>query len=221
MKLYYHPASTTCRPVMLLLAETGIACDLELVDMYTGAHHQPPYLAINPNGLVPLLEDGDFRLSESAAILKYISDKSGTGYFSADLKARARINERLDWFNTQFARDIVYGYVYPQLLPHHHRGAIQQATLDWGLARVARWLPVLNDHLLADGPYLCGAQMSIADLQGAVFMHVALSTGGSLAPYPRVEAWMARLKALPSWAGVHQAFDGWIASLDRSTLQGF
>jgi glutathione S-transferase len=70
MKLYYHPVSTVCRPIMLFAADSGIALDYELVDLMTGEHMQDRYAAINPSRLVPTLEDGDFRMTESSAILK-------------------------------------------------------------------------------------------------------------------------------------------------------
>ena len=57
MKLYYHPASTTSRPLVLFAAESGIALDLQVVDLFSGEHYQPPYEAINPNHLIPVLED--------------------------------------------------------------------------------------------------------------------------------------------------------------------
>lgn len=78
MKLYYHPASTTSRPIMTFVAEAGIEIDMQVVDLFTGEHFQPAYDAINPNHLVPVLEDGSFRLTESSAILKYLAEKSGS-----------------------------------------------------------------------------------------------------------------------------------------------
>src|ERR1700726_4515696 len=71
MKLYMHPVSTACRPVMLFIAENGIKCDEEVVDILKGAHYQEPYASLNPNQLVPMLEDGDLRLTEGSAILKF------------------------------------------------------------------------------------------------------------------------------------------------------
>ena len=93
MKLYYHPISTTCRPIMLFAAEAGIALDYEFVDLFTGAHYKPEYEAINPSKQVPVLEDGDLVLTESSAILKYVADKVGSPAYPKDLKARARVNE--------------------------------------------------------------------------------------------------------------------------------
>ena len=75
MKLYMHPASITSRIVRLYIAEKGLEVDEEVVDLFTGAHHQEPFISINPNRLVPVLEDGDFRLTESAAILIYLAEQ--------------------------------------------------------------------------------------------------------------------------------------------------
>jgi len=91
MKLYYHPASTVSRMVMLFAAEEGIALDYEVVDLMSGAHHQPAYKAVNPNALVPVLDDDGFVLTESAAILRYLAGKTGSRAYPADLKARARV----------------------------------------------------------------------------------------------------------------------------------
>ena len=106
MKLYYHPVSTTSRPVMLLAADENIALDYELVDLFTGAHQQPAFGAINPSRQVPVLEDDGFRMSESSAILKYLADKAGSAAYPRDLQRRARINECMDWFNTGLYRDL-------------------------------------------------------------------------------------------------------------------
>ena len=71
MKLYMHPVSTTSRPVMQFIADNDIAADMQVVDILKGEHYEPAYSKINPNDLIPMLEDGDFRLTESAAILRY------------------------------------------------------------------------------------------------------------------------------------------------------
>jgi glutathione S-transferase len=100
MKLYMHPVSTATRPVRLLIAENGIKCDEEMVDILKGTHYQQPYASLNPNRMVPMLEDGDFRLTESSAILKYLADKYDLPSYPKDLKKRAKVNEVMDWLNT-------------------------------------------------------------------------------------------------------------------------
>jgi glutathione S-transferase len=138
MKLYYHPASTTSRPLMLFAAENGIKMDMQVVDLFTGEHYQPPFAeGVNPNRQVPVLEDGDFRLTESATILKYLAVKTKSPLYPEGLKERARVNERIDWINTQLNRDLCYGLVYPQAFPHHKRPSDehQKGTLSWAKER--------------------------------------------------------------------------------------
>ena len=64
-----------------------------------------------------MIEDGDLRLTESSAILKYLADKIGSPAYPKDLKARAKVNEIMDWLNTNFYRDWAYNLCYPQLFP--------------------------------------------------------------------------------------------------------
>ena len=92
MKLYMHPVSTVCRPIRLLCAENGIEIKQEMVDLMTGAQHKEPFASLNPNGQVPLLVDGDLRLTEGSAILKYLAQKYNLPSYPADLKKRAKIN---------------------------------------------------------------------------------------------------------------------------------
>jgi glutathione S-transferase len=91
MKLYYDPISTTTRPILLLAADDGIALDYEWVDLMTGAHMQPPFSAINPSQQVPVLQDGDFRLTESSAILKYLAEKTGSASHRSRSCERRRV----------------------------------------------------------------------------------------------------------------------------------
>ena len=74
MKLYYHPVSTVSRPVVLFAADNGIALDLQVVDLMTGEHMKEPYGAINPSRLVPVLEDGDFRIDPSTREVAVIGE---------------------------------------------------------------------------------------------------------------------------------------------------
>ena len=222
MKIYYHPASTTSRPVMLFAAENGIDADFELVDLFTGEHFKQPFEAINPNHLVPVLEDDGFRLTESSAILKYLADKIESPAYPKDLRQRARVNERMDWINTQVCRDFAYGYVYPQIFPMHKRPSaeVQAATLAWSRERAVGWMKVLDEHLI--GPknaYLCGNQMTIADYFGASFVTLVEVVRSDYAAYPNVQRWLGNMKRLKHWNRVNEAIDGFAASLKDAPLQ--
>jgi len=216
MKLYMHPASTACRPVMLFAAESNIPLDNEVVDVMTGAHHREPYATLNPNRLIPLLEDGDFRLTESSAILKYLADKTNSPAYPKDLKLRARVNEMMDWLNVNFYRDFGYGLVYPQLFPNHKRRSeeAQAAAIEWGKDNAKRWLQILNDHWIGPkNPYLCGDQITIADYFGAGIVTIGELIGCDFSEFPNIERWLGNMKKLPTWPKANEVFHGFCQSL--------
>jgi glutathione S-transferase len=216
MKLYFHPASTVSRMVMLFAAQEGIALDYQLVDLMTGAHHAPEYKAINPNALVPVLDDDGFVLTESAAILRYLAGKTGSSAYPADLQARARVDEAMAWFYGNYYKDFGYGLVYPQLFPHHKRRSDEAhaATVEWGREKALRWLGVLESHFLGRGnAFLCGDRMTLADYVGVEMVVMGELVGCAFAAFPNIRAWVGRMKALPHWAEVHAAHDGFAASL--------
>jgi glutathione S-transferase len=212
MKLYMHPVSTASRPVRLFLAENGIEVDEQVVDLMVGEHYQEPFTAINPNRLVPVLEDDGFILTESSAILKYLADKFDLPSYPKDLKQRAKVNEVMDWFNTNFYRDYGYNWIYPQLFPHHRRPSDegQRATIAWGKERAKGWLKVLNDYWIGpDKPYLCGDQITIADYFGACLLTLGAVIRCDFSAYPNIERWLANMKRLPSWPKVNEALYGY------------
>ena len=216
MKADCQPAATTSRIVMLFAAEEAPEIEFQVVDLFTGEHMKPPYSAMNPSCLVPMLEDGDFRLTESSAILKYLADKAGSPAYPKDLKARARVHERMDWFNSNIYKDFAYGVIYPQTFPHHKRpgDAVQAGTLEWGKQKTQAWLKILDQDLI--GPkkrFLCGDQVTIADYMGAEMIALGGLTRCNLSAYPNGERWLRNMKALKSWAKVNEAFYGFAGSL--------
>jgi glutathione S-transferase len=168
---------------------------------------------------IPVLEDGDFRLTESSAILKYLADKLKSPAYPTDLRARARVNERMDWINTQIGRDFAYGFIYPQILPTHKRPSdeAQSATIAWGRERAKTWLAVLDQHLLGSkNRYLCGSQITIADYFAAPFVALGEAVGCDFSAFPNVARWLSEMKKLRSWHKVNEVFHGFAASLKDS-----
>jgi glutathione S-transferase len=216
MKLYMHPVSMTSRPVRLFVAESGLGADEQLVDLMTGEHYKEPFSSINPNNLVPVLEDGDLRLTESSSILKYLAEKHESPAYPRDLKKRAKINELMDWFNTNFYRDWAYGFIYPQIFPHHVRPTpeLQAGTIAWGKERSARWLSLLDKHWIgSNAPYLTGNQITIADYFGSGLVTLGDVIRVNFAPYPNVARWIGNMKNLKSWGPVNEVFNGLVDSV--------
>ena len=218
MKLFMHPISMTSRPVRLFIAEQKIPVDEIIVDLFTGEHVKPPYSELNPSCMVPMLEDGDMRLTESSAILKYLADKIGSPTYPKDLKARAKVNEVMDWINTQFYRDWAYNMIYPQIFPNNKRRSdeAQAATVELGQQNAKKWLKVLNDHFI--GPknqYLAGNQITIADYFGAALVTLGETVRIDFSKYPNVQRWLDNMKKLPNWSKINEVFYGFVESVKQ------
>ncbi|MEO7775510.1 MAG: glutathione S-transferase family protein [Steroidobacteraceae bacterium] len=215
LKLYMHPVSTVSRPVRLFIAEKRLPVTEQVVDLMTGAHHQPEYVAINPNKAVPALEDGDFRMTESSAILKYLAARFEAPEYPKDLEERAAVDSAMDWFNTGFYRDFGYGLVYPQIFPHHKRPTHEQqsGTVAWGKTKARDWLAVLEQNIIGRNDYVANNRISIADYFG-----VCLLTAGELVAcrfedYPNIRRWIGNMKKLGSWEQTNEVMYGFAGSM--------
>lgn len=209
MKLYYHPVSTTSRPIALFAADHRIELEYQVIDLLRGEHLEPAYTALNPNQSVPMLVDGEFYLTESSAILKYLADCVGSPTYPLDLRRRARINERMDWINTSLSRELGYGFVYPQVMPTHKRNdeRAHSAVIDWGRAKAQRWLKVMNDDFLGgQNRFLCGADLSIADYLGIAHVTLAEAVHVDFRKWPNIAHWITRMKDRQHWSSVNDPF---------------
>lgn len=98
LKIWGRKNSSNVQKVMWTIGELGIPCDHEELGGAFGGNREPSYLALNPNGLVPTMQDGDFVLWESNSIVRYLSTKHGLGSLApADLQTRARAEQWMDW----------------------------------------------------------------------------------------------------------------------------
>jgi glutathione S-transferase len=219
MKLYMTPESTVSRPVRLFIAEHKIPMEEVVIDRV--ARYKPPYSTINPNCLVPMLEDGDLQLTESSAILKYLAEKIGSPTYPKDLKQQAKVNEAMDFINTNLYRDFGYAFCYPQVFPHLklRNDEAQAAALEKGKERAKRWLKVLNDHWIGpDRYYLCGDQITIADYFGACLVTISALIRADLSGYPNIMRWLDNMEKLPSWPRINEALYAWAVAVKDHTF---
>jgi glutathione S-transferase len=177
---------------------------------------------MNPNHMVPMLEDGDFRLTESSAILKYLASKFELPHYPRDLKRRARVDEAMDWFNTQFYRDYGYGLAYPQMYPHHKRPSdeIHEGTIAWGLKMSQEWFKILDENWL--GPkkqYLCNEEISIADYFGSCLVTLGEVIRCDFSKYPNVARWIGNMKKLASWDSINEAHHGFVKAVAEQSFK--
>src|SRR5262245_18310162 len=104
MKLYMNPLSPNVRRVRLTAAVLELQLEEKRVDFAKGEHKNPDYLALNPNGAVPTLVDGDFVLTESRAIMQYLASKRPeSGLLPRDERARAEVTRWQFWDASHFS----------------------------------------------------------------------------------------------------------------------
>ncbi len=132
--------------------------------------------------------------------------------YPKDLKQRAKVNEAMDWFNTNFYRDYGYGMAYPQIFAHHKRPTddVQTATIQWGAERARNWLTLLDKHWI--GPtngYVSSKDVTIADYFGVCLVTLGeIVTQVDFKPYPNVQRWIGNMKKLDSWARINEQLYG-------------
>lgn len=122
----------------------------------------------------------------------------------------------MQWFYSNFYKDLGHGMVYPQLLPHHKRQTdeIQAGTIEWGRKKVKNWLEILDKDII--GPsrkFLCGDKITLADYVGAEMVAMGELVGSDYRDYPNVCRWLKDMKALKHWNEVHEVVNGFAASL--------
>jgi glutathione S-transferase len=210
-----HPVSTVSRPVRLFIQEKGLPVTEQVVDLMTGEHMKPEYGAVNPQRQVPVLEEDDWRLPESSAILKYLASRFDCPEYPKDLKQRAKVDAAMDWVNTQLYRDFGYGLLYPQIFPHHKRPSEeqQQGVVAWGKDKCKSTLAVLDKDILGRQDWLANNQISIADYFGASIVTAGEIIGCTFDGFPNVQRWLGNMKKLKSWGPVNEVMYGFAGSL--------
>lgn len=189
MKLFTHPLSGHSHRARLFASLLGINPEIIEVNLLAGAHKQPEFLARNPFGQVPVLEDGDVTLHDSNAILVYLArryDDNGSWYpQDAENQARVQI-----WLS-KAANELANGAAAARLVTVFNAGLDHEAAI----ARAHTLLGVLNDGLQGVN-WLVGDGPTIADVALYSYIAHAPEGGVDLRPYPAVTAWLARIEAM-------------------------
>jgi len=200
VKLYYNPLSPNVRRARLTAAVLDLKLDEQRLDFSKGEHKSPEYLALNPNGAVPTLVDGDFVLTESRAIMQYLaSQKPEAGLLPRDEQARADVTRWQFWDASHFAPQMgVLGFekMFRAMMG---LGELDMSKISDALANFRRFAVVLN-KCLEGKVYIVGSALTLADLTIASSLTYAQQTEVPLAEFPNVKAWFSRITELDAWA---------------------
>ncbi len=191
IKLYRHPLSGHSHRVQLFFALAGIKHELIDVDLMKGAHKQPDFVAMHPFGQVPVIDDAGTVIYDSNAILVYAASRyADPQWLPTDAVGAAAVQA---WLSVA-AGAIAFGPASARLVTVF--GAKYNAP---ELIARAHGLLVVMERELGKRQFLAGENVTIADIAGYSYIAHAPEGNVSLADYPNVRAWLARIQALPGF----------------------
>jgi glutathione S-transferase len=196
MKLYYFE-TPNARKACTVARYLNAPVEFVRVDLSKGEHKAPAYLAINPNGKVPALEDGDVRLWESAAIMCYLADKAGSSLWPKDAR-QIDVIRWLSWDATHFSRHAGTLFFQRVIKPQFGLGEPDPAAIEEATGFFRQFAGVLDGHLKGRA-YLVGDGLTVADFAVGSFLPGAKAAQLPLDEFPEVRRWYAQLEQLPAW----------------------
>jgi glutathione S-transferase len=204
MRLYQHPMSANARAATMAALQLKAPVELVFVDLQKGEQNLPAFLQMNPNHRVPVLEDGDFYLWESRAIMQYLADKTpGQTLYPTDARARADVSRWLFWSAQHFAPAIGIFFWENLVKPMIGRGAPDPAELRRGDLLFNEFAAVLDGHL-ADRKWIAGRDLTLADLSIAAAYGCAAPGKAPVAWYANIQRWFLRMQGLEVWQKTEQ-----------------
>lgn len=194
MRLYDFAFSPNCRKVRAVAYELAIPLVYESVDLLRGGQRAPAFLAHNPNGRVPVLEDGDLVLWESTAIVRYLA--AGSTLLPSERRAAAEVDRWLAWHLAHLSpamRKVAFERIVKPLVGG---GEPDAAKIAEGTAEFEQLTAILDTAL--DGREWVAGKLTVADFALGAHYSLAGAAGLPLGRHPRVETWLARLSARDS-----------------------
>ena len=191
LRIWGRTNSVNVQKVLWCLTELDVPYERVDAGLAYGKNHEPWYLALNPNGRVPLLQDGDFSLWESNSIVRYLASKHGLGRLCPKpLETRAHAERWMDWQLSVLVNpvSIVFWNLIRTPATGPDRAAIEKSTKE-----ANRACAILDGHLTTH-EFVAGAHFSMGDIPVGATVHRWLAlTGVERPPLPALEAWHARL----------------------------
>lgn len=204
IRLYTTLLSGHGHRVKLFLTLLDLPFEVVELNMKAGDNRKPEYLALNPFGQVPTIQDGEVTLCDSNAILVYLAKRYGDASWLPEDALGAAAVQR--WLSLA-AGQIAYGPCAARLVtafgaPLNHETA----------KNIAVKLFDVIERELADKPFAAGQQVTIADVAAHTYIAHAPEGGVSLDPYPNIRAWLRRVEALPRFIAMPTTRVGLLAA---------
>lgn len=194
--IYGRANSSNVRKVLWLAEELGLGIDRRDYGRGHAPTDTPEFKALNPNAKVPVMDEDGFILWESHAILRYLAAKYGPEWYPADLRARAIVDQWMDWLVIELQEPVRRIFFALHVKPGSDPEGMPQHE-----AESARACSVLDAQLQKTGAYVAGAQPTIADCAIGMMVHRWYYFDIQRPSLPALEAYYERLKARPAFQG--------------------
>jgi glutathione S-transferase len=195
LKVYGRANSINVRKALWMLEEVGEKFEREDWGRGYRSTDDPAFRKINPVGVVPVIDDGDFRLRESNTIVRYLAEKHGRAdLYPKDLRKRATIESWMDWASTDFAngmRPVFHGLIVknPAFV-----NSVEAGAKEW-----AGQMQILDQHLSAAGPYVMGKDFTIGDIPVGLVVNRWFSIPFDKPEFRSVSAYYDKLGERPAY----------------------
>ena len=193
LKIYGVPGSRAYR-ALWMANELGLDYEHVPIRFADGSTRTPEYLAVNPNGQIPAIDDGGFKLCESMAINLYLAKKHDRGFWPKTLEGEAQAMQWSFWAMTEVEKPALAVLLHRMFLPEERRNP---KLADEGEQQLQKPLAVL-DRALAQTGYLVGSSFTVADLNVASVLSWARVGRVDLSGFPRVDRWLAAALSRPA-----------------------
>ncbi|RYF41426.1 MAG: glutathione S-transferase [Comamonadaceae bacterium] len=191
VRLHRAQISGHCHRIELFLSLLGLPFEVVDVDLARGEHKAPAFLALNPFGQLPVIQDGETTLADSNAILVYLEGRYAPGrWLPRDPLGAARVQR---WLSVA-AGQLAFGPAAARVI-HLFKRPDDPAAAQ---SRAQQLFALMQQELSAQ-PFLAGALPTLADIAMYSYTVLAPEGGVSLDPYPAIGRWLARIEALPGF----------------------
>jgi len=197
MKLYYFDTPNARKPCAVA-KHLGSPVEFVHVDLSKGEQKDPAFLAVNPNGKVPALRDGDVKLWEGHAIMAYLAHKAGSDLWPSDPMKQIEVVKWLNWDTAHFSRHAGRLLFNNFIKPTFGLGDPDQAEIEDALGYFKQFAAILNDHLKGK-KYIVGDKLTIADFGVASFLPSAEQAKLPLDGYDEIHRWHNALMEMDAW----------------------
>ena len=197
LTIWGRATSSNVQTVMWTVGELGLTHERIDWGGAFGGNDDPEYQAMNPNGLIPVLKDGDAVLWESPVIVRYLAARYGDkDFWPSDPVARARLDMWSEWVKTSVVPTLVYS-IFWQLV-RTPAASRSQAAIDEGAAKLKGLMP-MADARLGAGPFLNGEHLCFADISLGTVLYRYYKLDFERAATPNLDAYYARLQQRPAY----------------------